>query len=62
MADDHAAPLPPGARPIGTEELLACIGELYVQARVLRQVIAQQQQQSANGVLHDAVQPQQRLT
>lgn len=36
--------LPPGAVPIDTEELLAAIGELYVQVRLLRRVVAQQQQ------------------
>lgn len=48
--------LPPGATPIDTDELLAAIGELYVQVRVYRRVIAQQQQQStpeaSNGTVH----------
>jgi hypothetical protein len=35
---------PPGAMPIETEELLAAIGELYVQVRLLRKMLAREQQ------------------
>jgi hypothetical protein len=34
---------PPGAVPIDTDELLAAIGELYLQVRIQRKIIAQQQ-------------------
>jgi hypothetical protein len=55
--------LPPGATPIATDELLAAIGELYVQVRVLRHMVQAQQQQQAspaspNGTVPDAVQQQ----
>lgn len=35
---------PPGATPIDTDELLAAIGELYVQVRVLRRLLIRSQQ------------------
>jgi len=51
--------LPADARPIQTDELLAAIGELYVQVRVLRGMLMAQQQQppttSPNGTPRDAV-------
>jgi hypothetical protein len=50
--------LPAGARQIQPEELLAAIGELYVQVRVMRQAIQQQQQQQPappNGVAEPLV-------
>jgi hypothetical protein len=37
---------PPGAVPIDMDELLVAIGELYVQLRIQRKMLAQQQQQS----------------
>lgn len=43
--------------PIRTDELLACIGELYLQARLLRQTIQRMQQQPvqpANGQVDNA--------
>jgi hypothetical protein len=49
-----AQELPTGAQPIDVDELLAAIGELYVQVRVYRRVLAQQQHQvdeRANGAL-----------
>jgi hypothetical protein len=46
--------LPADARPITFDDLFAAIGELYVQVRVQRQMIAQQQEasspSSSNGV------------
>lgn len=39
--------LPPGATAIDTDQLLAAIGELYVQVRVLRGILARQQQAAA---------------
>jgi hypothetical protein len=48
--------LPPGATPIDLEELLAAMGELYLQVRTLRKAIQQQQRQaSPNGVPQDAI-------
>jgi hypothetical protein len=41
---------PAGSVPIETEELLATIGELYVQVRVLRKMLQQQQTVAQNGV------------
>lgn len=46
--------IPPGATPIDPEEFLAAIGELYVQVRLYRKVIAQQQA-ARNGTAEDAV-------
>jgi hypothetical protein len=43
--------LPPGATPIDTDELLAAIGELYVQVRVLRRIVQQQQGAAATNGL-----------
>lgn len=47
--------VPADARPITFDDLFAAIGELYVQVRVQRQMIAQQQEQtsspsSSNGI------------
>jgi hypothetical protein len=45
---------PPGATPIDTDELLAAVGELYVQVRVLRKLLIRSQQQgamAANGLV-----------
>jgi len=36
---------PAGTVPITTDELLATVGELYVQVRMLRQILARKQQQ-----------------
>jgi hypothetical protein len=33
--------LPPDATPVSTDDLLMCIGELFVQVRVLRKMISQ---------------------
>jgi hypothetical protein len=38
--------IPPSATPIDTDELLTTIGELYVQVRVMRRIIAQLQHQA----------------
>jgi hypothetical protein len=40
-------PPPPGAVPIDMDELLVAIGELYVQLRIQRKMLAQLQQQQA---------------
>jgi hypothetical protein len=52
--------LPPDARPISMDELLVAIGELYVQVRVLRAMVQQQQAAAVppNGVARDALQQQ----
>jgi hypothetical protein len=42
----HSESPPPGAVPIDMDELLVAIGELYVQLRIQRKMIAQQQQQN----------------
>jgi hypothetical protein len=48
--------VPPGATPIDTDELLAAIGELYVQVRVLRRMVVRQEAAERS---NHAVQPQQ---
>jgi len=63
MPDSRSSSLPPDATPISTDELLAAIGELYVQVRVLRMMVqVQQRQASPNGTATDALQQQPRAT
>lgn len=49
--------LPEGARPIDVSELLACIGELYLQNRILRETIQKAQLSAApsNGTVSDLI-------
>jgi len=44
MTDDHLAS---AGRPIDTDELLATIGELYFQVRILQRMLAQSQAAAA---------------
>jgi hypothetical protein len=43
--------LPPGATPINPAELLVALGELYLQVRTLRILLAQQQQAASPAVV-----------
>lgn len=50
--------LPPNSRQITTEELLQCIGQLYVQCQIQQRLLAEQSQQlvAQNGVVaHEPV-------
>jgi len=44
-------------REITTEELLQCIGQLYVQSQVLQKLLAEQSRQlvAQNGSVHDPI-------